>query len=78
LGIAQVRNSPADVISVLNAIFSEVFDIAAEPAVFGAACGIPSLGLLLPAVNEAGQFEGAVARIKLVGIVQLAPPLLLP
>jgi hypothetical protein len=76
LGIGQVRNSPADVISVLNAIFGEVFYIASAPAVF---CGTGrSPGLLLDAVDEAGKFEGAVARIKLVEIVQLAPSLLLP
>lgn len=100
LRIRQVRNSPADVISVLKAIFGEVFYIATAPAIFrfcgrsGArvrACdyapartptpargGRPSLRLLLHAVDEAGEFEGAVARIKLVEIAQLAPPPLLP
>src|SRR5712691_1639897 len=75
LGIGQVRNSPADVISVLKAIFGEVFYVASTPAVF---CGTGRSPGLLHAVDEAGEFEGAVARIKLVEIVQLAPPLLLP
>ncbi|HET7014135.1 MAG TPA: hypothetical protein VFI65_09500 [Streptosporangiaceae bacterium] len=73
-----MRNGPADVISVLKAIFGEVFyvAVAAASAVF-AATG-RSLGLLLHAVDEAGELEGAVARIKLVEIVQLTPSLLLP
>jgi len=78
LGISQVRNSPADVISVLKAIFGEVFYVAVvvASAIFAATGRSP--GLPLHAVDETREFEGAVARIKLVEIVQLTPSLLLP
>jgi hypothetical protein len=73
-----VRNGPADVISVLKAIFGEVFYVAATSAPAGFAVTRRSPGLLLHAVDEAREFEGAVARIKLVGILQLTPSPLLP
>jgi hypothetical protein len=71
----------------LKTIFGEVFYVVTAPVVWITAGTVVggtvgrvgrSPGLLLHAVDEAGEFEGAVARIKLVETLQLAPSLLLP